>query len=38
MMALVRELFACQQPGVTANGSPTYIEFKKDYINNLFKK
>lgn len=38
MTALVRDLFACQQPGVTANGSPTYIEFKKDYMDSLFKR
>ena len=38
MVALVQDLFACNQPGVTAGGSPTYIEFQKDYINGLFKK
>jgi DNA mismatch repair protein MutL len=38
MVALVRDLFACSQPGVTAGGSPTYIEFQKEYINGLFKK
>ncbi|MBL7698821.1 MAG: DNA mismatch repair endonuclease MutL [Chitinophagaceae bacterium] len=38
MAALVNELFACSQPGVTANGSPTYIEFQKEYINSLFRK
>jgi DNA mismatch repair protein MutL len=38
MLALVRDLFSCTQPGVTANGSPTYIEFKKDYIEQLFKR
>lgn len=38
MVALVRDLFACNQPGVTAGGSPTYIEFQKEYINGLFKK
>jgi DNA mismatch repair protein MutL len=38
MIALVQDLFACSQPGVTAGGSPTYIEFQKEYINGLFKK
>lgn len=38
MIALVQDLFACNQPGVTAGGSPTYIEFQKEYINGLFKK
>jgi DNA mismatch repair protein MutL len=38
MTALVKDLFACTQPGVTASGSPTYIEFKKEYIEQLFKR
>jgi DNA mismatch repair protein MutL len=38
MMVLVKDLFLCKQPGVTANGSPTYIEFKKDYMEQLFKR
>jgi DNA mismatch repair protein MutL len=38
MVALVQNLFACNQPGVTAGGSPTYIEFQREYINGLFKK
>jgi DNA mismatch repair protein MutL len=38
MNALVQDLFTCGQPGVTAGGSPTYIEFQKEYINGLFKK
>lgn len=38
MIALVKDLFLCSQPGVTASGSPTYIEFKKDYIEQLFKR
>lgn len=38
MKALVMDLFACKQSGVTAGGSPTYIEFQKEYINGLFKK
>jgi DNA mismatch repair protein MutL len=38
MKGLVQDLFNCRQPGVTANGSPTYIEFKKDYMEQLFKR
>ncbi len=38
MIALVQELFNCLQPNVTANGNPTYIEFKKDYLEQLFRK
>ncbi len=38
MTGLVKDLFLCKQPGVTANGSPTYIEFKKDYMEQLFRK
>jgi DNA mismatch repair protein MutL len=38
MTALVKDLFACATPGVTANGSPTYIEFKKEYMEQLFKR
>jgi DNA mismatch repair protein MutL len=36
MRALVDELFACQQPNITPGGDPTYIEFKKDYVEKLF--
>ncbi len=38
MMALLKDLFACQQPGVTAAGNPTYIDFKKDYMEQLFRR
>jgi DNA mismatch repair protein MutL len=38
MTALVKDLFVCEQPGVTASGSPTYIEFKKEYLDGLFKR
>ncbi len=38
MTALVQELFNCLQPNATANGNPTYIEFKKDYLEQLFHK
>lgn len=38
MTALVSELLACSQPGITANGSPTYVEFRKEYMEQLFKR
>ena len=38
MQSLVEELFQCSQPNMTANGSPTYIEFKKDYLEKLFTR
>ncbi|HVM86842.1 MAG TPA: DNA mismatch repair endonuclease MutL [Puia sp.] len=38
MQKLVEDLFNCAQPNVTANGKPTYIEFKKDYLEQLFDK
>lgn len=38
MSGLVKDLFNCMQAGVTANGSPTYIEFKKDYMEQLFRR
>ncbi len=36
MTTLVEELFACQTPNVTPNGSPTYLEFKGDYLERMF--
>lgn len=38
MRALTTDLFKCGQPNVTASGNPTYIEFKKDYLEQLFKR
>ncbi len=38
MQKLVHELFICNQPNITANGKPTYISFKKDYLEKLFDK
>ena len=37
MLQLVEDLFACDISAVTASGdSPTYIEFKEDYLDGLF--
>ena len=38
MRSLLENLLQCTQPGVTAAGSPTYIEFRKEYIEQLFKR
>ena len=36
MKTLVEGLFATQQPNVTPGGDPTYIEFRKEYVEKLF--
>lgn len=36
MKVLVEELFNCSVPNSTANGKPTYLEFKKDELDKLF--
>ncbi len=33
---LLDELFQCMLPNITPGGKPTYIEFKKDYLEKLF--
>lgn len=38
MRTLVDDLFKCRQANVTAGGNPTYIEFKRDYLEQLFKR
>jgi DNA mismatch repair protein MutL len=38
MRALVDGLFLCAQPNVTPGGQPTYIEFRKEYVEKLFGK
>ncbi|HSZ84684.1 MAG TPA: DNA mismatch repair endonuclease MutL [Puia sp.] len=38
MDVLIEELFNCSMPNVAPNGNPTYIEFKKDYLEQLFGK
>jgi DNA mismatch repair protein MutL len=38
MAVLVEELFLCQTPNVTPNGTPTYLEFKADYLERMFGK
>lgn len=36
MTTLVNELLSCSTPNVTPTGSPTYIEFKEDYLDRMF--
>ncbi len=36
MHALIEELFKCSTPNVTPTGSPTYLEFKEDYLDRMF--
>ena len=36
MKVLIEELFNCAIPNSTANGKPTYLEFKKDELDKLF--
>jgi DNA mismatch repair protein MutL len=38
MKTLVQEMFSCKAPNTTVSGKPTYIEFKRDYIERLFNK
>jgi DNA mismatch repair protein MutL len=38
MVLLVEELFACETPNITPNGTPTYLEFKSDYLERMFGK
>ena len=36
MKTLADELFACAQPNITPSGNPTYMAFKKDYLERMF--
>jgi DNA mismatch repair protein MutL len=36
MHTLVEGLFASKQPNITPGGDPTYIEFRKEYVEKLF--
>jgi DNA mismatch repair protein MutL len=38
MRSLVDELFVTRQPNITPGGEPTYIEFRKEYVEKLFGK
>jgi DNA mismatch repair protein MutL len=36
MLVLVEELFTCNSPNITPTGSPTYLEYKEDYLDRMF--
>ena len=38
MLVLIEELFSCDSPNATPTGSPTYLEFKEDYLDRMFGK
>ena len=38
MNKIVEALFNCDQPNITNTGSPTYLEFKEDYLDRMFGK
>ena len=38
MHGLIESLFNCETPNVSANGAPTYIDFKEAYLVGLFTK
>jgi DNA mismatch repair protein MutL len=37
MRQLVNDLFACQQPNTSPDGSPVYLEFKQEQLEKMFK-
>lgn len=37
MKELVTSLFACAQPNITPDGRPTYLEFKQEQLERMFK-
>ncbi|MES1218096.1 MAG: DNA mismatch repair endonuclease MutL [Bacteroidota bacterium] len=38
MRSLVEQLFACEQPNITPDGNPTYLEFKQEQLERMFGK
>ncbi|MBK6937263.1 MAG: DNA mismatch repair endonuclease MutL [Chitinophagaceae bacterium] len=38
MRQLVNDLFACEQPNVSPDGNPTYLEFKLEQLDRMFGK
>ena len=37
MRQLVNDLFACEQPNITPDGNPTYLEFKQEQLEKMFR-
>jgi DNA mismatch repair protein MutL len=38
MRGLVNDLFACEQPNITPDGNPTFLEFKQEQLEKMFGK
>jgi DNA mismatch repair protein MutL len=38
MAVLVTNLFECNTPNITPTGKPTYIEYKGNYLEQLFER
>ncbi len=38
MRQLLTDLFACEQPNITPDGNPTYLEFKQEQLEKMFGK
>lgn len=36
MWQLVNDLFACEQPNITPDGNPSYLEFKQEQLEKMF--
>ncbi len=36
MRQLINDLFSCEQPNVTPDGDPTYLEFKQEQLDKMF--
>lgn len=36
MRQLINNLFACEQPNITPDGNPTYLEFKQEQLEKMF--
>lgn len=38
MQNVLQALFSCAQPNISPGGNPTYMEFKKEYLDKMFGK
>lgn len=38
MKQLMKDLFTCEQPNITPDGNPTYLEFKQEELEKMFGK
>ena len=37
MRQLVNDLFACEQPNITSDGNPTYLDFRQEQLERMFR-